>query len=264
MTAKSILGGLVLLSCLACSSGEANTTAWSNGTFNVDTPNVVKRSDIIIGQPNVNATDSMPLGNGSLGAAVWAAGGFTAQLNRDDTLPDRKSPGQVTIPGLSAITSAANFHAYLDLYDGVLVETGGGMTATIYVRANQDELVVDVTGANPNSTQTVQAALWSGRSPTAAASGTVGTLAETWTDNETGGTGTTFGSLLAITAGGRNVTAAVVNSTTVKTQFNPNADGSFRVVIGAPTWTGGNRQPRQSPCLAAMRPPPRRHWRRHI
>jgi len=72
----------------------------------------------------VQVTDSMPLGNGSLGAAVWAAGGFTAQLNRDDTFPDRKSPGQVTISGLSAITTAANFHAYLDLYDGVLIETG--------------------------------------------------------------------------------------------------------------------------------------------
>ena len=239
--AKLAVGSWIVAGVLGSSpAGAQSTTAWSNGAFNIDTPNVVRRSNIIIGRANVSPLDSMPLGNGSLGAAVWAAGGFTAQLNRADTFPDRKSPGQVTIPGLSAITSAPNFNAHLDLYNGVLIESGGGMTATIYVRATTDELVVDVTGANPNSTQTVQAALWSGRSPTAAASGAIGTLAETWADNETGGTGTTFGTLLAITAGGLNVTASVVNSTTVKVQFNPNANGSFRVVIGAPSWTGGN------------------------
>ena len=41
---------------------------------------------------------SMPLGNGQLGAAVWAASGFTAQINRTDTWPTRRSPGQVDDP----------------------------------------------------------------------------------------------------------------------------------------------------------------------
>ena len=112
----------------------------------------------------------MPLGNGTLGAAVWAANGFTAQLNRADTMPDRKSPGWLTIPGLSMMTGAADFKGTLDLYNGVLVESGGGMTARIYVRADSDELVVDVTGADPASTQTATVTLWSGRSPQAAAS----------------------------------------------------------------------------------------------
>ncbi|WP_158973333.1 ricin-type beta-trefoil lectin domain protein [Streptomyces griseus] len=98
----------------------------------------------------------MPLGNGTLGAAVWAAGGFTAQLNRSDTFPQRKSPGWLTIPGLAALTGAPDFSAHLDLYDGTLVESGGGMTATIYTRADKDELVVDVTGADPASAQTAQ------------------------------------------------------------------------------------------------------------
>src|SRR5690242_3747257 len=44
-------------------------------------------------------------------------------------------------------------------------------------RADTDELVIDVTEADPNSTQT-QIGLLSGRSPTAAASGAIGTLAE--------------------------------------------------------------------------------------
>jgi hypothetical protein len=43
----------------------------------------------------------MPIGNGRLGAALWAADGMTIQLNRSDTLPGRLSPGQVLFPGLS-------------------------------------------------------------------------------------------------------------------------------------------------------------------
>ena len=218
------------------------TTAWQNGAFQIDRHAVVSRSNIVLGAPNTAATQSLPLGNGTTGAAVWAANGFTAQLNRDDTFPDRKSPGQVTIPGLAKLTAAADFAAHLDLYDGVLTETGGGLTARVYLRADKDELVVDVAGADPNSTQTAQGNLWSGRSPQAQASGAIGTLAETWVDNPTGGTGQTFGSLLAVTAGGRNVSSAVVDGQTVRTTFNPNADGTFRVVVGVPHWAGGNAQ----------------------
>jgi len=54
---------------------------------------VISRSNIVLGSANATATQFMPVGNGTLGAAVWAAGGFTAQLNRFDTFPDRKSPG---------------------------------------------------------------------------------------------------------------------------------------------------------------------------
>ncbi|MFC4499265.1 MULTISPECIES: hypothetical protein [Streptomyces] len=60
----------------------------------------------------------VPLGNGRLGAAAWAANGFTAQLYRDDTFPDRKSPGWVTIPGLSRLAGAADCTSRLDLSDG--------------------------------------------------------------------------------------------------------------------------------------------------
>jgi hypothetical protein len=44
----------------------------------------------------------------------------------------------------------------------------------------------------------------------------------------------------AITAGGTNVTASVVNSTEVQVSFTPNSNGSFRIVVAAPSWTGGN------------------------
>jgi hypothetical protein len=239
--------GLALTAALSSpapsAQGATATTAWQAGAFQVDTPNLVRRSNVVLTRPNTAQSQFMPLGNGTMGAAVWAAGGLTAQLNRSDTFPQRKSPGWLTIPGLAALTSAPDFSARLDLYDGTLVESGGGMTATIYTRADKDELVVDVTGADPATAQTAQLALWSGRSPQALASGKIATLGETWVDNtQSGATGDTFGSLGAITAGGQGVSASVVDSKTVKVSFTPNADGSFRVVAATPHWTGGDAQ----------------------
>jgi len=159
-------------------SAASDTTAWQNGAFSENTGGVVSRSDIFLGQPNTSDSQSLPLGNGSLGVAAWAAGGFTAQLNRSDTMPDRLSPGQVQIPGLAAMTSASNFTGTLDLYNGVLNESGGGMTMQAWVPAGKDELIVNVTGANPGTQETADLHLWSGRSPTAAASGAIGSLAQ--------------------------------------------------------------------------------------
>ena len=59
--------------------------------------------------PTLCPQEAMPMGNGRLGIAVWSADGFTAQLNREDTLPHRDSPGQLVIPGLATLTSAARF-----------------------------------------------------------------------------------------------------------------------------------------------------------
>ena len=208
--------------------------------FIVDTPTVVRSANIILTKANTLPQQAMALGNGTLGAAVWAANGFTAQLNRIDTFPARKSLGQVLIPGLAALTSAADYSGSVDLYDATFSESGGGMTATVYVRADAPEMIVDVKGADPSSMQTAQIKLWTGRSPTAAASGKVATLSETWQDSGTYGSGRTFGVLSAITAGGRNVTASVIDPLTVQVSFQPHADGTFRVVVGAPPWTGGD------------------------
>jgi hypothetical protein len=218
-----------------------NTTAWQNGGFVVDTPNVVRRSNIVLARANTAASEFVPLGNGTLGAAAWAANGFTAQLNRNDTFPNRKSPGWVTIPGLVGLTGASDFTSRLDLYDGTLYQSGGGMTLRAYVRADTSQLVVDVTGADPNTTQTAQVQLWSSRTPSAQASGTVATLSETWTDSGvTGASGQTFGTLAGISAGGRDVTASTPDSRTGKVSFRPNSDGSFRVIAVSPAWTGGD------------------------
>ncbi len=217
------------------------TTAWRDGVFSSNVGGIVSRSNVVLGRPNSSATQFLPLGNGSLGVAAWAANGFTAQLNRSDTMPNRWSPGQVTIPGLSVMTSAANFVGYLDLYNGVLHESGGGMTMQSWVPAGKDELVVDVTGANPGSRMVASVSLWSGRSPAASASGAVGALAQSWSDNtQSGHSNQTFGAMAAITAGGQNVSAAVVNGTQVQVSFNPNSNGSYRIIVASPSWTGGN------------------------
>ena len=115
---SSLAAGLLVPAVAPAASAATATTAWQNGSFHVDTPNVVRRSDLVLGAPNSQAAQSLPLGNGSLGAAAWAAGGFTAQLNRADTLPGRKSPGQVQIPGLSRLTGASDFHGALDTARG--------------------------------------------------------------------------------------------------------------------------------------------------
>jgi hypothetical protein len=222
-------------------SAASDTTAWQNGAFSENTGGVVSRSDVFLGQPNTSDSQSLPLGNGSLGVAEWAAGGFTAQLNRSDTMPYRLSPGQVEIPGLAPMVSAPNFTGTLDLDNGVLDESGGGMTMQAWVPAGKDELVVNVTGASPAARETADLSLWSGRTPTAAASGAIGSLSQTWPDNsQTGSSGQTFGAMSAITAGGQNVAASVVSSTEVQVSFTPNSSGSFRVVIASPEWTGGN------------------------
>ncbi|HZC51757.1 MAG TPA: sugar-binding protein, partial [Mycobacterium sp.] len=158
-----------------------------------------------------------------------------------DTMPARKSPGQVNIPGLSVITNAADFTGRLDVTDGVLTESGGGMAMKAWVSTASDELIIDVSGANPGVTQTASVSLWSGRHPAAAVSGMTGTLAETWQDNSGyGASGQTFGTLAAITAHGRNVQASVASSTMVQLNFTPDANGDFRVVVAAPHWAGGD------------------------
>lgn len=240
----AVLAGAVVMAAAVVTPahGIADvTTAWRDGRFAVDTRGVVERSDIVLDRPNTAATAAMPLGNGTLGAAAWAANGMTVQLNRSDTLPDRKSPGQVVLPGLAQLTSAADYHGRLDLYDAKYVQSGGGMTATTYVRADSDTLVVDVTGADPGTVQDVDLRLWAPRTPTAFTGGDMAGLAETWLDNtEAGATGATFGSLAAVSAVGRGVRASVVDSRTVRVSFQPRQDGTFRIMVAAPSWHGGD------------------------
>jgi hypothetical protein len=240
MRSAYLVAVLGLMGCLHSIAQEsAPTTAWKDGHFAVDTDRLVSRSDIVLGQPNSLPAEAMPMGNGRLGIAVWAADGFTAQLNRGDTLPHRDSPGQVVIPGLAALTSAKDFSGRLDLYNGTLVEQGGGLTLTAYVQVSTDSFVVEVTGADPNATQTAQLRLWPLRTPQATAAGRAGMLAQTWVDQYgPGASGETFGALAAITATGRDVSAAVSGPRAVTVTFKPAPDGHFLVIVACPRYNG--------------------------
>src|SRR5664279_2446345 len=90
----------ILMATLVSAQPERTTTAWKDGSFHIGREGIVGRSDIILQKPNLDPQQAMPLGNGRLGLAVWAEGGYTAQLNRGDTFPLRLSPGQVVVPGL--------------------------------------------------------------------------------------------------------------------------------------------------------------------
>jgi alpha-L-fucosidase 2 len=231
----ALLGGVAQ----AHSGASDQTTAWRDGKFHVDVAGVLSRSAIVLGQPNFEADQAMPLGNGSLGVAIWSADGLTVQLNRADTLPDRLSPGQVVIPGLTALTGAKDYSGHLNLYDGEFEEEGGGMTAIVYVEPRTDTLIVDVTGAPATGAQTAELRLWEPRTPTAEVNEAVGWLAQSWIDDKNpGASGRAFGSLSAITVEGRNVSAQVTDPLTITVSFKPFADGHFRVVVAAPHYNG--------------------------
>ena len=228
------------------------STAWRDGIFHVNVAHVVSESDIVLGRPNTDPTEALPLGNGRLGAAVWSANGMTIQLNRADTLPHRLSPGQIIIPGLAKLTSAHDYQGRLDLYSGSFVERGGGISATVYLQPQSDTLIIDVTGADPAQPQTATLQLWEPRAPKTIAQKSVGILAETWLDNQDpGASGQRFGSLAALTAEGRYVTATVANTRAVIVTFKPKADGSFRLLVAAPHYAGGaSAEAAAAPALA--------------
>ncbi|GAB3792631.1 glycosyl hydrolase family 95 catalytic domain-containing protein [Dyella agri] len=232
-----------LIACLvtsACAAADI-TTAWHDQRFNADVSGVVGRSDIVLGHANLRADEAMPLGNGRLGLAAWSQDGLTLQLNRADTLPGRLSPGQVLLPGLKRLVDAPDYAGRLDLHDGEFRESGAGMQATVYVQPDTDVAVIDVHGADPDARQSVLLQLWQPRQPQTIAQQGLAALAETWKDTgEAGASGQTFGSLAAITALARDVRGQVQGPQTVALSFKPNADGSFRVLVAAPAWKGGD------------------------
>jgi alpha-L-fucosidase 2 len=201
---------------------------------------------IVLQRSNGLATEAMPLGNGSLGAAVWSAQGLTVQLNRADTLPNRLSPGQLIVPGLKKLTQAPNYQGRLDLATGEFVESGAGMQATVYIDASTDALVVQVTGADPDAAQTAELRLWEPRQPRVLVQDGLGTLAETWQDvGDAGATKQTFGSLAALHVDGDGVSLAAAGKGAGKeageaivATFHANRNGSYRVVVAAPGWRG--------------------------
>jgi alpha-L-fucosidase 2 len=243
-------------------SEDVPSTAWKDGHFHVDVAGVIRRSDIVLGRPNVEPGQALPLGNGRIGVAVWSANGLTAQLNRADTLPDRLSLGQVVIPGLAALTQATDYSGRLVLYDGEFQEQGGGINANAYVRPDTDTLAIEASGVNPDSSQTAQLKLWQPRTPQTLTRGRIGLLAQSWIDNKNPeSSGRRFGSLSAITVDARDVVVAVSDPVTITVSFRPYADGHFRVLVAAPHFDGsGNPMALVQAALSVPPPTTHRAW----
>lgn len=218
---------------------DARDNAWHDGRMQINVVGVIGRSDIVLGQPNGDPLESMPLGNGRLGAAVWSTDGFTAQLNRGDTLPYRYSTGQVVIPGIAALTAAPDYAGRLNLYNGEFEEHGAGMRLTAYVQPYSDMLIVDVTGANPTKPQMAMLKLWEPREPKASVVGSSGMLAESWRDDQQpGASRRESGALAGITAEGRDVSAVVTDSRTITVRVTPDEAGHFRILVASPEYQG--------------------------
>jgi alpha-L-fucosidase 2 len=197
--------------------------------------NLIGRSDIVLARPNFEANQAMPLGNGRLGAAAWAADGLTVQLNRGDTLPELLPVARVSLPGLTGMTAADDYAGRLSLYDGEFYEQGAGIRAQVYVDTATDALMIDVTGADPAKQQTAKLFVPAPQKPTAQADGSIGIVSRAWKDDkQPGSSGRAFGALAAVTAQGREVSAAKVDGNMVAVSFRPFADGHFRVVVAAP------------------------------
>ena len=237
-TLRMMCSIMVVLGCGAAAISQGNAS--SNGLMVVNVARVIGRSDVVLLRPNKASKEAMPLGNGRLGVAVWAEDGMTVQLNRSDTMPYRYSTGQVVVPGLAALTSAKDYVGRLDLYNGAFVERGGGMSATVYVQPGSDTLVIDVTGADPAKAQTAVLHLWEPRRAVASAHGAVAMLAESWVDDQQPGSSErAFGSLSAITAEGRDVSAAVTGPESVTVAVRPNVQmGVFGLSLGSPALRG--------------------------
>lgn len=218
---------------------HANQKTPGDPSSHVDKAALLASQNIVLLRPNLLPSQAMALGNGSLGIALWSSDGMTLQLNRADTMPYRLSPGQVILPGLSRLTHASDYKAHLDLYNGEFVESGGGMTARVYVEPDVDTVVITITGIPAATTETAELKLWPPRNPKAAAAAHYGTLAESWVDNTNlGASGLPFGSLAAISGTGQDMRIAVKDARTVELTLRPDARGSLTIRVAAPAFNG--------------------------
>ncbi|MEE3921091.1 hypothetical protein V2I01_31595 [Micromonospora sp. BRA006-A] len=117
--------------------------------------------------------------------------------------------------------------------------SGGGMTMTAYVRADAAQLVVDVTGADPNSTQSAQVKLWSRATPPRRRPDR-SPRCRRWSDC-CGGAPPADLRLAGRGRRGRTQRHRVDPGLTDRPgELPPKADGSYWVIVASPRWTGGN------------------------
>jgi hypothetical protein len=228
------------------SSPASATTAWSNGTLQINQLDWVRHSNIIFNAPyaagETAITDYLPVGNGQIGAPIWAdkTAGYVAQIDDDDMILANYRHGRLTIPGLAPMINAPDYHAVLDLATATLTQTGTvgrrQVKAVSYVDSRSNRLIVQVTGLAANSAQTADLMLWTtssddqpARNPTIVASGGWGGMGEYFTQTFTDPTDTnppmTIGLSEAIVTSDPNAVASDDQQATSAAMHSPSTSG---------------------------------------
>ena len=233
------------------------TAISADGTLNLDRSDWLARNNLIYNSPPTVNIESIPLGSGKVGTALWIdpVNGLTAHLNRTEGVPAMSGIGMLRIPSLAGVSSATDYQGTLSIAEGIFTQQADGLTVSSFFRWGGEELVIDVQGANPNETITVELSVYSGGNghgsvvsinPTYAIASDIPANEATGVDciAIAGGDGTTsrypgFRATQFFTAKavGRNVIASS-NASGAALTFNPNLDGSYRVVVPIKIWTG--------------------------
>jgi hypothetical protein len=138
------------------------------------------------------------------------------------------------------------------MYDGEFQEQGGGLTATAFIQKSTDVFELDVSGADPAVLQTALLKLWEPRHPVLQAADDFAVISETWQDRvEAGASGETFGSLAAVKTEARDVRIEKTSPLSLTVSFHPRSDGTFRILVAAPGWRGGDAEKTAAPILNA-------------
>ena len=242
---------------VATTSRIGLTAIDGNGDLNLDRNAWLARNNLVYLSPPFRKSDSIPLGSGRVGAAMWIdlENGLTFQLNRPEGVPSMAGLGTLQITNLASLVAAQDYQGVLSLHDGVFTQHGTGLTVTSFFRWGGEELVVDVQGANPDEFITVRLSAFTGGSTF---SGTTAitpyhAIASTNPANEAtgenciaiaGGDGSTANypgfratQFMTAQAVGRQI-VATANATATTLTFKPNSNGSYRVVVPMKIWTG--------------------------
>lgn len=240
------------------SMSRAGLTAIDGGgNLHLDRDSWLARNNLVYLSPPFRKNESIPLGSGRVGAALWIdpTNGLTAHLNRPEGVPAMAGIGMLRIPGLAGLASAPDYRGVLSLHDGVFTQQSGGLIVTSFFRWGGEELVINVQGADPEQTVTAELSAYtggSGHGSTTTISPLHAIAGESPANEATGdgciaiasGDGSTARypgfratQFIAARAVGREVHASA-NTDRATLTFKPNPDGSYRLVIPVKIWTG--------------------------
>src|SRR5215472_5034261 len=115
----------------------SNVIAFNGTALNIDYPAYISQHDIVYQTPPIESAQSIPIGEGDIGAAVWCPEGLSLQVQKSDLWADpprhpvTNAPGPAsnwTLPSAGTVSILSNprllaaprrFEQRLSLYSGV-------------------------------------------------------------------------------------------------------------------------------------------------